>query len=78
MGTFSYLLVGEDLAMKETFGSICHGAGREMSRSKAKKTTNANDVINELKKNNIHLQARSKSGITEEAPIAYKGYKSSY
>ena len=73
MGTNSYILVGTDTAMKETFGSTCHGAGRLMSRSRAKKTINGNELKKELRQQKgIIVIADSMSGLAEEAPQAYK------
>jgi tRNA-splicing ligase RtcB len=72
MGTCSYVLVGTEHAMTETFGSTCHGAGRSMSRHAAKKDTSAEQLIDELRQRGIHIRGASKSGLTEEKPEAYK------
>ncbi len=72
MGTNSYVLVGTDGAMRETWGSVCHGAGRAMSRTKARKRARAEQVIADLKSRGVELHAGSKRGIAEEAPQAYK------
>jgi tRNA-splicing ligase RtcB len=72
MGTCSYVLVGTEQAMKETFGSSCHGAGRAMSRSQAKRETTADQLLKELKDKGILVKGQSKSGLTEEKPDAYK------
>lgn len=72
MGTCSYVLVGTAKAMEETFGSSCHGAGRAMSRHAAKKSTTAEQLIQQLKEKGIHVRGASKSGLTEEKPDAYK------
>lgn len=72
MGTCSYVLVGTERAMEETFGSSCHGAGRAMSRHAAKKSITAEQLIKELKEKGIHVRGASKSGLTEEKPDAYK------
>ncbi len=72
MGTCSYVLTGTSTGMKSTFGSTCHGAGRNMSRTSAKKQVDAGQLIRRLKQNDIHVQAASKSGVAEEAPLAYK------
>ena len=58
--------------MKRTFGSSCHGAGRTMSRSKAKKTIWGSDLRTQLEKDGIHIRAGSMAGLAEEAPAAYK------
>src|SRR3970040_2260613 len=72
MGTCSYVLVGTEKAMEETFGSSCHGAGRAKSRHAAKKETTADQLIQELKEKGILVRGASKSGLTEEKPDAYK------
>jgi tRNA-splicing ligase RtcB len=72
MGTCSYVLVGTERAMAETFGSTCHGAGRAMSRHAAKKDISAEQLIHQLKEQGIHVRSASKSGLTEEKPEAYK------
>lgn len=72
MGTCSYVLVGTDQAMRETFGSSCHGAGRSKSRTQAKKETNADDLLREMKNKGILVRGESRSGLTEEKPDAYK------
>lgn len=72
MGTGSYVLSGREEAMKESFGSSCHGAGRTMSRTKARKETNAGELLRELADKGIVVHAGSKEGLTEEAPSAYK------
>ncbi|MBU1027335.1 MAG: RtcB family protein [Candidatus Margulisbacteria bacterium] len=72
MGRYSYLLVGTDLAMKETWGSVCHGAGRMMSRSEATRTYRAGQLVADLEKKGIYVRSTSKKGLVEEAPGAYK------
>ncbi len=72
MGTSSYVLVGTESAMKETFGSSCHGAGRRMSRNKAKKQMPADHLMRILAERGIIARGASKSGLTEEMPDAYK------
>lgn len=72
MGTCSYVLVGTEKAMEETFGSSCHGAGRAKSRHAAKKDISADELLEELRVKGIHVRGASKSGLTEENPTAYK------
>jgi tRNA-splicing ligase RtcB (3'-phosphate/5'-hydroxy nucleic acid ligase) len=72
MGTSSYILVGTEQAMKETFGSSCHGAGRAMSRTQAKRETTADQLLHELKAKGIIVRGESRAGLTEEKPDAYK------
>jgi len=72
MGTGSYILAGTSESMNTTFGSTCHGAGRRMSRTDAKKQVDAHTLVKELRKQNIYVQAGSNSGVAEEAPLAYK------
>jgi len=72
MGTASYVLVGTNEAMATTFGSTCHGAGRVLSRAKAKRETRGEEVVQELAKKGITVRGVSQAGIAEEAPEAYK------
>jgi len=72
MGRFSYVLVGTEQAMKETFGSTCHGAGRLQSRTAAKKHRRGIDVLEALQARGITVRAGSLSGLAEEASEAYK------
>lgn len=72
MGTASYILVGTNQTMEETFGSSCHGAGRVMSRSKAKRIIHGASLKRELERRGIIIKAGSMSGLAEEAPEAYK------
>ncbi|WP_407377603.1 RtcB family protein [Methanobrevibacter sp.] len=72
MGTASYVLHGTEKAMEETFGSTAHGAGRVLSRSKAKKDYNADEITKDLESKGIRIKATSKHVIEEEAPGAYK------
>ena len=58
--------------MERSFGSTCHGAGRVMSRSKAKKTVWGEDLREELQSSGIQVRAGSMAGLAEEAPQAYK------
>jgi tRNA-splicing ligase RtcB len=72
MGTASWVLLGTEGSMAQTFGSTCHGAGRTMSRAKAKKTVWGAELREELEAGGIHIRAGSMAGLAEEAPIAYK------
>jgi tRNA-splicing ligase RtcB len=72
MGTASWVLVGTQTSMLRSFGSSCHGAGRVMSRSQAKKEIHGNRLRLELEDRGIHVQAGSMPGLAEEAPQAYK------
>jgi tRNA-splicing ligase RtcB len=72
MGTASYVLVGTHEAMEESFGTCCHGAGRTMSRSAAKKKIHGATLRTELEQRGIHVRAGSMAGLAEEAPEAYK------
>jgi tRNA-splicing ligase RtcB len=72
MGTASYVLIGTTRAMQETFGSTCHGAGRVMSRAKAKRMVRGTALRDQLKSLGILICAGSMSGLAEEAPLAYK------
>jgi tRNA-splicing ligase RtcB len=72
MGRASYILVGTEKAMKETWGSTCHGAGRRESRAAAKRQLSGREVLNALEAKGIVVRAGSLSGLAEEAPEAYK------
>jgi tRNA-splicing ligase RtcB len=72
MGRVSYVLVGTEQAMRDTFGSTCHGAGRVKSRAAAKKSVSGRDVLNELASRGITVRTGSLAGLAEEASIAYK------
>jgi len=72
MGTASYVLVGMQKAMELTFGSACHGAGRVMSRRKARKRIQGSELRRELEEQGIIIRAGSMRGLAEEAPAAYK------
>ncbi len=72
MGTASWVLVGTKESMNRSFGSSCHGAGRVMSRQKAKKTIRGDQLLGKLEGQGIHIRAGSMPGLAEEAPQAYK------
>jgi tRNA-splicing ligase RtcB len=72
MGTSSWVLVGTEGAMAQTFGSTCHGAGRTMSRHQAKRSVHGAALREELEAGGIHVRAGSLGGLAEEAPAAYK------
>ena len=72
MGRYSYVAVGTQKAMEETFGSSCHGAGRNLSRHKAMKEAKGRDLVNELKRKGIIIQAKGYKTIAEEMSDAYK------
>ncbi|MEA1963868.1 MAG: RtcB family protein [Candidatus Aerophobetes bacterium] len=72
MGTSSYVMVGTDLAIKETWGSTCHGAGRVMSRSKAVKAAKGRSIQKELEDKGILILAKGRRTIAEEMSDAYK------
>ncbi len=72
MGTASWVLAGQPGSVAETFGTVCHGAGRLLSRTAAKKGRNVNRVLKDLEKAGIIVHSESKNGILEEVPEAYK------
>jgi tRNA-splicing ligase RtcB len=72
MGRCSYVLVGTEGAMKETFGSTCHGAGRVMSRHQAIKVAKGRAIVRELEDKGIIVKGASQGTIVEEIPEAYK------
>jgi tRNA-splicing ligase RtcB len=72
MGRYSYVLVGTERAMAETFGSTCHGAGRVQSRTQAKRASKGRALHRELEDRGIYVMAASRATLIEEAPEAYK------
>jgi tRNA-splicing ligase RtcB len=72
MGTASYLCVGTERAMKETWGSTCHGAGRLLSRHEAIKRGRNRNIAKELAEQSIYVRAASRQVLAEEMPEAYK------
>jgi len=72
MGTASWVLTGTETSMERSLGSCCHGAGRVMSRTKAKHSVRGEDLRRDLLQHGIRVQAGSNAGLAEEAPQAYK------
>ena len=72
MGTASYVLAGRPQAMERSFGTVCHGAGRRLSRTAAKKQVQGGDLRRQLEAEGIVVRAASSRGLAEEAPLAYK------
>jgi tRNA-splicing ligase RtcB (3'-phosphate/5'-hydroxy nucleic acid ligase) len=72
MGTPSYVLVGDARAEERSFASTCHGAGRAMSRSKAKKVMSGPELRRQLERQGVVLAAQDWKLLSEEAPYAYK------
>lgn len=72
METGSYLLLGTQRAMEETFGTTCHGSGRTMSRTKARKLVRGEELIRDMERRGIIVRSVSYSGVAEEFGGAYK------
>lgn len=72
MGTASYVLVGSEEAMEQTFGSTCHGAGRVLSRKAAKKASKGRAINRELADAGILVRSAGRNTLAEEMPDAYK------
>ena len=72
MGTASWVLLGTEASMAQSFGSTCHGAGRVMSRHQAKRSVRGDQLRRELEQQGVTIRAGSMSGLAEEAPTAYK------
>lgn len=72
MGRCSFIAVGTEKAMNETFGSTCHGAGRRLSRGAARRSLKGADVVRELERRGITVKAGSITSLAEEASQAYK------
>jgi tRNA-splicing ligase RtcB len=72
MGTHSYVLVGTEGALKESFGSTCHGAGRVLSRHAAIKAARGRSIRDELSRHGVFVMAGGRDSLSEEMPDAYK------
>jgi len=72
MGRYSFVLVGAQGSMEETFGTCCHGAGRRQSRTAAKKSITGKELIEQLAARGVTVRVHSKNLLPEEAPQAYK------
>jgi tRNA-splicing ligase RtcB (3'-phosphate/5'-hydroxy nucleic acid ligase) len=72
MGTSSFVLAGRQGSMERSFGTTCHGAGRSMSRSGARKKIGGAELRRELEEAGIVVRCPSNRGLAEEAPFAYK------
>ncbi|MGA9116485.1 MAG: RtcB family protein [Bacteroidota bacterium] len=72
MGSASYVLVGTPEAMHQTFGSCCHGAGRSLSRTQARRGASPDRLLAEMKQKGILVRGETKAGLLEEKPDAYK------
>jgi tRNA-splicing ligase RtcB (3'-phosphate/5'-hydroxy nucleic acid ligase) len=72
MGTSSFVLAGEAGSMERSFGTTCHGAGRAMSRTRARKTIGGAELRKQLESRGIIVRCPSNQGLAEEAPFAYK------
>jgi tRNA-splicing ligase RtcB len=75
MGRYSFVLVGTEAAMRETFGSTCHGAGRVMSRTAAVKAARGRRIVDELRERGVVARAAGHQALAEEMPEAYKDVK---
>jgi tRNA-splicing ligase RtcB (3'-phosphate/5'-hydroxy nucleic acid ligase) len=72
MGRYSFVLAGTEGAMRETFGSSAHGAGRKMSRKKAKKAARGRNLVREMENKGILIRAAGRTTVDEEMSEAYK------
>ncbi len=72
MGRYSFVLVGAQGSIEQSFGSCCHGAGRRLSRTAAKKSMSSRDLLDQLDARGVTVRVHSKNLLTEEAPSAYK------
>jgi tRNA-splicing ligase RtcB len=72
MGRYSYVLAGAPGAMRETFGSTCHGAGRVMSRTAAKRAARGRSLLKELEARGVSIRSAGMATVAEEMPEAYK------
>jgi tRNA-splicing ligase RtcB len=72
MGTSSFVLAGEKGSLERSFGTTCHGAGRSLSRTAAKKRIHGAELRRQLEARGIVVRCPSNAGLAEEAPFAYK------
>lgn len=72
MGRYSFVLIGTEQTMEETFGTVCHGAGRVMSRNEAIRTSKGREIVKELREKGIVVRGATRDTIREEIPEAYK------
>lgn len=72
MGTASFVLAGEPGSLERSFGTTCHGAGRAMSRTRARKQIGGDELRRQLEAQGIAVRCPSNRGLAEEAPFAYK------
>jgi len=72
MGRYSYVMVGSQRALEQTFGSACHGAGRLMSRSEAKRAVRGRSLIDDMRARGVEVMAAGMATVAEEMPEAYK------
>jgi tRNA-splicing ligase RtcB len=72
MGTSSFVLAGREGATRRSFGTVCHGAGRQLSRTAARKRIGGAELRRELEAAGIVVRTASNRGLAEEAPFAYK------
>jgi tRNA-splicing ligase RtcB (3'-phosphate/5'-hydroxy nucleic acid ligase) len=72
MGRYSFVAVGTEMAMRESFGSVCHGAGRLQSRTAARRSLKGVDLVDQLGARGIVVRVHSRGGLVEEASQAYK------
>ena len=72
MGTGSWILLGNENSMSKSFGSTAHGAGRMMSRSKARRNFTESEVKKSLNDKGIFIKSLTRDGVVEETPQAYK------
>jgi tRNA-splicing ligase RtcB len=72
MGTASFVLAGEPGSMERSFGTTCHGAGRAMSRTRARSRIGGDELRRQLEAQGIVVRCPSNKGLAEEAPFAYK------
>ena len=72
MGRASWVLVGGPQSLERSFGTTCHGAGRCLSRTAATKAAQGRDIRAELERAGVIARSRSREGLTEEQPAAYK------
>ena len=72
MGRYSFVLIGAEGAMRHAFGSTCHGAGRQMSRTQSVRETKGRDLVAELREAGVVVRYEGRDTLREETSEAYK------
>jgi tRNA-splicing ligase RtcB len=72
MERYSYVLAGLPGSMERAFGSSCHGAGRALSRTRARERSRHRPIAREMAERGILVRSASRRTQQEEVAEAYK------